>query len=269
MRKTMRKSALLSSVAMLIVSAIVLTSATYAWFASSDRVDVKSIKATVETSSGLLISIDKGISWKTSVDVTDQKPSTFSPVSTATGKAGTWVTGGYKNDVLELKAATAGTTGQYMAYEVWVKGPVGETVTVTPNFIESGAEVKKAMKFALYDITDSDATKHSFIGNGTKTGVIAADGTTTGYQGTSATGNQTGVNTENGAFTIGGTSITEVDKYTFTLGAAPSKFMAYVWVEGNDVDCNGEKISGQKVEFAVNMTLPTYEGDKTTVVDPS
>ena len=48
MKKTMRKSALLSSVAMLIVSAIVLTSATYAWFSSSKVVAVEELAAAGE-----------------------------------------------------------------------------------------------------------------------------------------------------------------------------------------------------------------------------
>ena len=248
MKKTMRKSALLSSVAMLIVSAIVLTSATYAWFSASNRVEVKDITATVESSSGLLISIDKGTSWKTSVDVTSYKANAFSPVSSATGANGTWVQGGYKDDVLKLAAATAGASGQFMQYDLWVKGPAGVEVTVTPDFGATVENVKKVMKFALYD-TDTSAFLNS--------GVIAADGSTAGYEGVSTTGDLAAEDTS-GAYLTEGTAISEVSAYSFTLkDGQPHKFIAYVWVEGNDPDCKAEDIvSGSALEFGVEMTIP-------------
>lgn len=246
MKKTMRKSALLSSVAMLIVSAIVLTSATYAWFSASNRVEVKEISATVESSSGLLISIDKGASWKTSVDVSSYKANSFSPVSTATGANGSFVTGAYKDDVLKLEAATAGGQGQFMQYDLWVKGPDGTTVTVTPNFDGTEDNVKKIMKFALYD---------TVAGKFLNSGVIAADGSTAGYEGTSATGDLTAEDTS-GAYLTEGTAVAEVASYSFALSGV-HQFIAYVWVEGNDEDCKAEDIvSGSDLAFAVEMTIP-------------
>lgn len=248
MKKTMKKSALLSSVAMLIVSAIVLTSATYAWFSASDKVDVKEISATVESSTGLLISIDNGTSWKTSVDVSSYKPTSFSPVSTATGGTDTWVTGGYKNSALDLSQATSGTSGQFMMYNLWVKGPDGQVVTVTPNFGDTAENVKKVMKFALYD-----TSTNKFLGSG----VIAADGTTTGYTGTSALGAQTAEDTSGAFLTTAGSAVNEVSSYSFTLSGI-HKFVAYVWVEGNDPDCKAEDItSGSAIEFSVEMSIPT------------
>lgn len=248
MKKTMKKSALLSSVAMLIVSAIVLTSATYAWFSASDKVDVKEISATVESSTGLLISIDSGSSWKTSVDVSSYKPGSFSPVSTATGATGSWVTGGYKNSALDLSEATSGSTGQFMMYNLWVKGPDGKVVTVTPDFGSTADSVKKVMKFALYD-----TTSNKFLNSG----VIAADGTTTGYTGTSATGSQVADDSTTAFLTTAGSAVNEVSSYSFTLSGV-HKFVAYVWVEGNDPDCKAEDItSGSAIEFALNMSIPT------------
>lgn len=246
MKKTMRKSALLSSVAMLIVSAIVLTSATYAWFSASNRVEVKEISATVESSSGLLISIDQGASWKTSVDVTSYKANSFSPVSSASGANGSWVTGAFKDDFLKLTAAEKGASGQFMQYDLWVKGPDGTTVTVTPDFGSTADSVKKVMKFALYDTTASKWLND---------GVIAADGSTAGYEGTSATGDLAAEDTS-GAYLTTGTPVSEVSGYSFVLNGT-HKFIAYVWVEGNDEDCRAEDIvSGSALEFAVEMTIP-------------
>lgn len=251
MKKTMRKSALLSSVAMLIVSAIVLTSATYAWFSASNRVNVEEISATVESSSGLLISIDQGASWKTTVNVSDKKANSFSPVSTASGANGSFVTGAYKDGTLNLLAATAGADGQFMQYEIWVKGPGGKTVTVTPSFTGTDANVQKVVKFALYDMNAS-----RFLNNG----VIAADGSTGTYGGTSSTGSFAAEESSGAFITDQGTvTINEISGYTFSLASETDihKFLAYVWVEGNDPDCKAADIvSGSALNFAVEMSVP-------------
>ena len=77
MKKTMRKSALLSSIAMLVVSAIVLTSATYAWFSSSKDVNVTGIDSTVKVADGLLISFTGADgSWNTSLAIPADRKST-------------------------------------------------------------------------------------------------------------------------------------------------------------------------------------------------
>ena len=51
----MKKRSLFAAVAMLIVSALVLTSATYAWFAASEEATVSTISATVEGVDGALL----------------------------------------------------------------------------------------------------------------------------------------------------------------------------------------------------------------------
>jgi len=56
MKKTVKKRAFVSAVAMLIVSAIVLTSSTFAWFTMSKQATVEQMDLTVSSPEGILIS---------------------------------------------------------------------------------------------------------------------------------------------------------------------------------------------------------------------
>jgi beta-mannanase len=56
MKKTFKKRAFISAIAMLIVSAIVLTSATYAWFSMAKQVTVDSMELNITSPEGIQIS---------------------------------------------------------------------------------------------------------------------------------------------------------------------------------------------------------------------
>ena len=56
MKKTIKKRAFVSAIAMLIVSAIVLTSSTFAWFSMSKQATVDSMDLTVSSPEGIQIS---------------------------------------------------------------------------------------------------------------------------------------------------------------------------------------------------------------------
>lgn len=66
----MKKRSLVAAIAMLVVSAIVLTSATYAWFATSNRADVSAISASVANGSS-------NLSLKATGDYAKVDPSTI------------------------------------------------------------------------------------------------------------------------------------------------------------------------------------------------
>jgi hypothetical protein len=86
--KTMKKRSLVAAIAMLVVSAIVLTSSTYAWFSTSSSAAVGSISATITNNTGNLKVRAAGTSAKNTVpktaltdadyylsrDITEQNP---------------------------------------------------------------------------------------------------------------------------------------------------------------------------------------------------
>lgn len=263
MKKTMRKSALLSSVAMLIVSAIVLTSATYAWFSSSKKVYVEELEASVKVSTGLLISVDKGGEWGTQVDFADAVavkdgwvagvPERFDPVSTSNGND--WITAVFEETDLSVSSVTPGE--KFVAVPLWVTGPIGDTVKAVVNFDGTDATAAKNVKFALIPTTDGQtATGYSKA--------VAADGSSGTFNGVSAKG--TTDTTENSAYvTSGGTTVSEVAAdggITFTIAEgtstdAPMMFLAYIWLEGNDPDCKmlDFDVAGEDITFAMSLEI--------------
>lgn len=62
----MKKRSLVAAIAMLVVSAIVLTSSTYAWFSANDNAKVEGISASVSNSNGTITLTPKGTNKKTS-----------------------------------------------------------------------------------------------------------------------------------------------------------------------------------------------------------
>lgn len=68
MKKTIKKRAFVSAIAMLIVSAIVLTSSTFAWFSMSKEASVESMNLTVSSPEGIQISANAS-AWTASLTV--------------------------------------------------------------------------------------------------------------------------------------------------------------------------------------------------------
>ncbi len=249
MKKTMRKSALLSSVAMLIVSAIVLTSATYAWFSASTAVDVEGIRGSVSATTGLLIKKASDTDWKSSIALGSESPKTFIPVSSANGT--NWVTGTFESKKLTLTSVTATNSAEaqaagFLRVDFQVKGPAGAKVEVTPNFGNTAANAKAAAKYAL--IMDSAAFTSS---------VYDFDESGNSYYGTSTEDAIEEANVSGDAFTVSdGTQITpNTTNFTFDIATAETvvNFTLFVWLEGNDADCIASKLTSGDIQLDLNF----------------
>ena len=266
MKKTMKKSALLSSVAMLIVSAIVLTSATYAWFSSSKVVSVTDLEASVKVTTGLLISVDKGREWGTSFEFDDavavkdgwstaKDVEIFNPVSTANGN--TWFAATYEDGALVPQDVNYGK--DFVAVPLWVTGPAAAEVAVHVDFTGTDETAAKNAKFAILKSEDGETVSETYAK------AIAADGSTGTFMGVSAAGSTVDT-TENSAYTTdGGVTISEVGadgKITFTIDEgtstdAPIKFIVFVWLEGNDEDCKmlDFDVAGEDIKFSMQLKI--------------
>ena len=159
----MKKRSLVAALAMLMVSAIVLTSSTYAWFATSTKAQVKGINATIVNAEGSIkISNTTGEDavWSTTLDVAAFKPtgladdpnaansivSALNPVSFDVTN-GAFVAGGIaqslvkttnaEGDTVESNALVYSpsneTAGNYMKMNIYVKSETAQTVKVTLN----------------------------------------------------------------------------------------------------------------------------------------
>lgn len=160
----MKKRSLFAAVAMLLVSAIVLTSATYAWFASNDSASVAGIKASVTNTDGNLrvkASGDYALStatWGNAVLATDYDstllPTVLKPVSFRM-KTNPTFTNQIEETPIKVTydgvtfgpataVTTAGTTCDFLKYSFDVDFKTnddtgsGKTVTLTPGTPDRG-----------------------------------------------------------------------------------------------------------------------------------
>jgi len=141
----LKKKAVLSALAMLIVTAIALSSATFAWFTAGTVVSVETISASITNTDGsLLISADN-ITYDivaTAAEIAAYSGNTL-PSGQATG--GTFVPvsctpasqqliAGSINGETRLFSASGNATAGFFKVTIWLKATSDMTVTVDPTF---------------------------------------------------------------------------------------------------------------------------------------
>ncbi len=250
----MKKRSLVAALAMLMVSAIVLTSSTYAWFATGDTAKVGGLSATVSNTSGSIsISTTADGTYSTSIAYEKFKgitgnytPDQLSPnsfyVDTAAGAVR--MTGGAidQNDAGDLVFTAQDNTDTlagYIKITVWIKSDIETTVKVTPVVTSGPAFV----------YTSAYAAADNYVVNA-KADALAA-GTRSYFPLTSAA-NGVDVNAnsimdtndvdENGAvYSALGTaqSATADGSITVSVSNTPTAVSVYLWAEGNDAACYG------------------------------
>lgn len=194
MSKNLKKKALFPVIAMVLVSVVALSSATYAWFTTGNDATINNLNVQVVAADGIQISVD-GTNWTSSLDtaalsdiaaiqaagytgVVNQMPAgQVNPVSTA----GNVVNGKMEMFTGNLSASgelstaadveTAGTNGNFIAFDVFFKMDSTKTIKLA----YSGSQV-------IAGTTDSDAetaARVAFIDLGNATTAAAARSLTT------------------------------------------------------------------------------------------
>lgn len=174
MKKTFKKRAFISAIAMLIVSAIVLTSATYAWFSMAKRVEVESMELNVTSPEGIQISANtSAFTTKLTVDNikgTDETaggkrfnaytgninnvPTTVKPSSSIfdTKDALPYWFDGAINDqgTMDIHSVDETLSG-FVAFDLFIKVKSATTVKFGSSSVscEGNAELPTAMRIAL------------------------------------------------------------------------------------------------------------------------
>lgn len=174
MKKTFKKRAFISAIAMLIVSAIVLTSATYAWFSMAKRVEVESMELNVTSPEGIQISANTtAFTTKLTVDNikgTDETaggkrfnaydghinniPTTVKPSSTrfAARTLPLWFTGSINDrGTMDISSVSNEVGSGFVAFDLFVKLKSATTVKFGSSTItcEGNSELPTAMRMAL------------------------------------------------------------------------------------------------------------------------
>lgn len=120
MKKTFKKRAFISAIAMLVVSAIVLTSATYAWFSMAKRVEVSDMELNVTSPEGIQISANTS-AFTTKLTVDNIKGTD----DTAAGKRFNAYTG-HINNVPETVRPSSSTLSVNNSLPRWFDGSIND-----------------------------------------------------------------------------------------------------------------------------------------------
>ncbi len=153
-----RKRRILILLIALFFTTIMFTTTTYAWFTANKTVKVSKLTVNVEAQNGIQISAD-GTNWKSIIQSTDitgvhsttytsstnQIPATLEPVSTigqldSTGKMqmyhgviGSNATTGEYIITATKSTETEGTTGKFIAFDLFLKVDAATDLYLTPN----------------------------------------------------------------------------------------------------------------------------------------
>lgn len=250
----MKKRSLISAVAMLLVSALVLTSATFAWFASNDQATVSSFSAGIEQTGGnLLISAD-GAEFKTSLSQADyyvggdtlgalkgacsgcRFPATLSPVSFDVNNASLpGIAGSIDAGIFETAAVPS--TGTFVAYSVVVRADAACTVNVTLTATQTTAPyiwaaIKGTTAPVVVNGSDISGSARTYSPITTTTAEMTATDSNGDY-----IINSTEANTD---VTVGTTVTAGTNVGVLSFAAAGDKTITVIeWVEGQDAACWG------------------------------
>lgn len=247
----MKKRSFIAALAMLVVSAIVLTSATFAWFSMGDTVTVSSFNASVADATGLTISATGTGNWGSSISLSDISAanqatslvsSTMFPVSTD-GQSTVYSA----HLVGATKVMDEGdTSGFYYDFPVYIRyeGDSTATIYLTGTTITNatdnaaGKDPVKAARLAVYK--DNETAPNVFVPS-------ATNGETYNYisaaAGTTSTINSSKIKTAANAM-------------SFTVPSRTAqKINVRIWLEGEDVECTDATAAGGKL--TVNLVFTT------------
>lgn len=314
MKKTIKKRAFVSAIAMLIVSAIVLTSSTFAWFSMSKQATVDSMDLTVSSPEGIQISANAS-AWTANLTIdeifnTDETttsrydayegnanlyPADLVPVSSAieysdtdTGRVNfykaTLNDAGYANVSLVSQTAGNADNAGLIAFDLFFKVANDTTVYFgTSEFKDNSAsDVLTSLRLGFTPLgnvpigsTAAEAQALNAFTRGTNNIVYEVDcmnrsadaaslGQTDGkiptkyIAATSAAGQTTnGILNNTQTKTTAAKLITDTDNASvksFNLKAGVTKMRVFLWVEGNDIDCQNS-IAGAAFTAALKFTI--------------
>lgn len=259
--KNMRKKALLSSVAMLLVAVVALSGATYAWFATNTTAKMNTISLETSKQSSLQIAEKTGNSDPADADYSAELVANWSqqlkPVST--------VSCGSFYEVTALTTETASGAAQkagsvvaaadtdYLHKVIFFKADDAVSIRLTSLNVSAGTtSLASAIRVAF--VAGGNTTIYGIGAQNTK-GIASV----TTYTSGSATfqnfydGEVTGVTfADANAIEAGASSPAFL---TLPANGAATQVDVYIWLEGNDSDCHngisGGNLTNMQFQFDV------------------
>gem|GEM_PF-3325108 len=276
MKKSTRRTMMMSSLAMLIVAVLALGTATYAWFTTSNQGSIQGIQFNATSAGGIEFSVN-GTEWKSDLNFSEfpnYEVKTFSPISahsTLVNDTFALYDGYIPN--AEQDATNAGkivitgaaSTSNYYELVFYVRNSADENITVS---LTRSSVTDNGVTSNGTTIPTSTATRLGFIlsnpvANGTdvsEVGTAAAssmimqpdDGYDLEYHGIIGAGVWEPDSPYNYIAAVGqdgvasaATATVHASDITFAIPAQSYlRVRLYVWLEGQDHDCDNSLGSG-------------------------
>jgi hypothetical protein len=238
---TSRKKMLLSSVAMLLVAASALGSATFAWFSTKTSAEADNVHLATAQASSLVLSLN-GTDWSSTIDLalnsTSLDPGSTSNLTNWFAATST----GYDQGTVDTTTITSGTQNtNYLAKTFYIKSigadmDVDWNLALTEANAQNGTDINttQALNYArvALKVTGQDGTAMWWSNDGVTTKALTSTaGATSDVTSSSA---------------IKGTlaSLTKDTAYTLTV---------YTWFEGQDADCIDTN-AAKPIDFDLKFT---------------
>lgn len=279
MKNTIKKRAFVSAIAMLIVSAIVLTSSTFAWFSMSKEASVESMNLTVSSPEGIQISANAS-TWTASLkvdEIFDTDPATTSRYDAYAGNNNL-----YPADLIPVSSAFAAADSA-TGYANFFKTTLDDNAKATITSVTQSKDSQDAAGLIAFDLffkvaeaqtvkfggsTFTDTTEGS--GNSINTALRVAFSPL----GTVAIGTDAATAQALNSFTANKTVSYEVDSVNrsddaaalgIQPGALETKYMQSITGNGttavNGVVNAGTSINGKAVKDTQDASLKTFDLD--------
>lgn len=251
----MKKRSLVASIAMLLVSAIVLSTSTYAWFSAGAAVSVGEITATIQETDGSIkvcatnsqTESDWGDTLSTAAIQavsTYSFPEYISPISCQPAATPTFISGSLtsseSNGVVTQSLATGtNVAGKYTKYSFFLKaGAAGTRAQIVPAFTTTLNYVMGLVvvgdQSAVFSANNT-ITYNPITNNNTTLTDTDKDGIISTTEGSSSVGS---------AVTTGGTSMAAPFQVTFASTTDVKQVDVYIWAEGQQASCTGSPVAG-------------------------
>lgn len=255
MKKSIKKRSLMSAVAMLVISAIVLTTSTYAWFSISDVASFQNIDITVQSQSGITLSVD-GTNFYSYISNAHVQAKTgsfanikFVPVDYNSTSFVLGTTG--ESNTINFTPATVNQ--DYLQFDLYIK--VGENGTIsfqkTPQASSFGGSIKNIAYMAIEDKDNSTEVVYSADGAGSYNYINS--GVTT------ATLPASFIVEDGSLITAQNVSNSTIKDWTIDISdlavgeEATRHFTLKIWIEGQDAQCAGNFSGG-----TMDLNLSAY-----------
>lgn len=283
----MKRKALITSTALLLVALICLATASYAWFTSGNSNTIAEISMSVSAGDSALMvtpadlsngyaegtyvtsltddSFDGGIGINNPGDANGSSDGAFlranstTGVFNADGELAFIKPDSYANNTWTMEsAATFANKNGYVVYAFWAKSAVAATAKLNVTLTGGSSDKKTAVKIGYVGgLTAAPAASNSL-------GIYALDGATESIDrlsvaGGTSTWNGTKFVASEGTFTNGTDSAYTATALggTVTFAAdTPQLFVVAVWLEGQDAQCQGTYDASA---LALNINFSNYE----------